>query len=148
MEGWYVKNLLLNRDNIRSRAYGEFVLYNDNVYDDYFSGITVDINVDDETYLDLLQMEVIIKLLDDRNLLSSREIDIINYVFDGKSVSDISRELKISRLTVLSTFKKLCAKLSQYLGSHFTNEGYLNYMIKKYKLDEEQTKTIRRILNK
>lgn len=143
MDGWYVKKLILDRDNIRSNVYSKL----DEISPDYYSGITIESTLDDDTYLDLLDVESRINELIKKGLLDKKEISVLKSIFDGKSYSDISREQNSARSTVTSIFNRTCTKISFYLGGHFTNDGFIEYLAEKYKLTDIEIEKLRRYIN-
>jgi DNA-binding CsgD family transcriptional regulator len=75
------------------------------------------------------------------------ELAILNYVTTNKSYTELEDLLGISRNTIAQYFKGICDRISFYLGSEFTDEGYLAYMKSKYKLTEKQTQQMRAHIN-
>lgn len=136
MSGWYVQKLLLDREKIRCGLFelGSFIHYND---DDRLD-VGVISNLESTTYSDLLTVEQKINELSSNNLLTKREVAIIKAVVSGDSFTKLADDLDVSRVTISSEFKNICAKIAFYLGEHFTDEGYQDYLRDKYDLSEEE----------
>lgn len=147
MSSWYVERLLLDRELIRARMFSteKDPMSREN-YLDSFANL-----LEDDTYLDLLSVEDKIQELIKNDLLSSQEIKILDLVLEGYTISDILQLDLLNRKTVHRVFKSLCGKIAFYLGGHFTDEGYINYMVNKYKsyfIDEEHVQMLVEYLNK
>ena len=128
---WYVESLLRNSESIKSGVVGSLVYDGDGDYGE-------SIDLDSDTYNDLLIVEDTVKKLTYSGYLNSTEISIIKLVYNSKSLLQISMELKLSRITVSKIFSKLCDKLAFFLGREFTDEGYLDYMREKYHLTSNE----------
>ena len=129
-EGWYVEFLLRNRDQIRSNIYSSYTK------DSFEPAYTLDLEDDDDN--NLLLVEKQIKSLIKDKKVSSRELKILRLVFKGKNIVDMEKEMGLSRLTISKAFSEVCAKIAYVLGGIFTNEGYIEYMVGKYNLDQAQ----------
>lgn len=145
MEGWYVRRLILDRSLIKSKIYTK--LDEDSFGNSFYEGEIIGSCLDDDTYIDLLDVESKIKELIDKKALSPREVAILNLILDGRSYSEISSSLKVHRMIITKTFNNLCSKLSYHLGDHFTNEGYINYFSRKYKLTPIENELLRRYIS-
>jgi hypothetical protein len=132
MSGWYVERLLLERQNIRDRLSS---VEDTHGYDEPSCLV---MNLDDDTYLDLLTVEAQLEKMIKENLVQDEELFIAQLVLSNKSYSQIEREHGISRITLAKVFKALCSRIAYYLGDHFTDEGFITYMQEKYDLMEEQ----------
>jgi len=144
MEGWYVRKLILDSIPIRSRIYSKA---DEDSWAHYYFEDSLPSSLEDDTYLDLLDVESKIKLLMDKKVITLKEKNILDLLLEGKSYSDTARSLRKSRLNIIHTFNNLCAKISYYLGDHFTNEGYIDYIIEKYKLDSNDIEILRRYIS-
>lgn len=166
MEGWYIRRLILDRDCIRSNVYSNSISIFDSdlpLWDlstnSYIPEVELDSLIDNDenlvndninrsdVYFDLLEIESKINLLIDNGTIKGDELTILNLIFDGDSFLSISRILNKSKPSVISTFRKICAKIAFFLGEYFTNEGYIDYMVNKYKLDSKQEDILRRYIN-
>jgi len=143
--GWYVEKLLLERDKIKANIFESTDIP---VYDEEeFEGISIRDNLESDLHLDLIEVERKIKELLDKKLLTDYEIMIINAVITGISYSSLAKELDISRVTIAKEFRGVCDKIAYYLGDHFTDEGYQEYMRDKYNLTEEDMMTVSLYMN-
>ena len=132
--GWYVEKLLLERDKIKANIFESTDIP---VYDEEeFEGISIRDNLESDLHLDLIEVERKIKELLDKKLLTDYEIMIINAVITGISYSSLAKE-----------FRGVCDKIAYYLGDHFTDEGYQEYMRDKYNLTEEDMMTVSLYMN-
>jgi DNA-binding CsgD family transcriptional regulator len=145
MPGWYVQRLLLERETIRGGLFevGSFISFDDE--DRLDVGVTS--NLESDLYSDLLTVEQKINELAVNNLLTIRETSIIKAVVTGESFTKLAEALDVSRVTISSEFKSICEKLAFYLGEHFTDEGYQDYLRDKYDLSEEEVLTLDLYMN-
>jgi hypothetical protein len=129
MSAWYVGRLLLDSISIRSKITE--------------GGISsTNLELDDDLYSDLLSVEMMINKLYKSKQLTEREINIINGLRMGISFRNLEKELKLSRHRIYIIFREVCTKIAFYLGEHFTDDGYVEYMTFKYCLDDEDIKCI------
>jgi hypothetical protein len=126
MSAWYVGRLLLDTVNIRSKI----------------TDISTNLELDDDLYSDVLSVEMAIDSLYEKGLLNKRELEIINRLRMGISFRNIEKDLKLSRPRIYHIFREICTKIAFYLGEHFTNEGYIEYMSYKYSLTDEDIECI------
>ena len=63
---------------------------------------------------------------------------LLNELIYGKTITQLSKEHGLSRVTTAMKIDALTDKLSMYLGGIYTDEGFLKYMQKKYRLNDEQ----------
>ncbi len=148
---WYVRQLLLNSDRVRSRVNKDIIFtskYDDDPYDE---GCEVDyiangFDYDNDNYLDLLSVEMKLKYLHDNNLLTKTDTDIMDGILLGKTFKAIGLELGIYEVGVSNFFSSICEKIGYLLGDHFTNEGYTDYLSNKYQLTDEQIEKLKRLL--
>lgn len=98
-------------------------------------------DLDSDQYNDLLLVEKAIKDLTEKGLLVEEDLDVIAEMtgdtpgFDSKP--------KSQKETMYKKFFSVCDRIAYFMGDYFTDEGYIEYMQKKYRLDEEQTNTMR-----
>jgi predicted DNA-binding protein YlxM (UPF0122 family) len=136
---WYVEQLFLNRNQIRTNIEYTHDMNKLKLIED---SILFDFN--DNAYSDLLSAELTLKELTEKDLLSEREIQIFNLLFAGElSFMAIAESLRIDKRVVYNDFKEVCNRVAFALGAHFTNEGYLEYLINKYNFTEEQIDKIK-----
>jgi hypothetical protein len=148
---WYVEFLLRNRAGIRSNI--ESKVLQDIVEPKSRYIVSIDeiecieepkytINLEDDVYNDLLIVERKVKELAQAKMLTKKELIILRKILDGKNIADIEDESGISRITVSKIFSALCDRIGYLLGGEFTDEGFLDYMKDKFKLDNEQLETL------
>lgn len=116
---WYVEVLLLNKDLIRAKQ-----------------------DITSDEYADLLLVESTIANFVSNNLLSDLELKVLDYVSNATPTIDIPKT-KLDRDTVSKIYKRVCNRISYKLGDYFTDDGYLNYLAKKYKLSEQDIKRVK-----
>lgn len=115
---WIVQTLLRDSVNIRSKS-----------------------EIESDSFTDLLFLEKKIDELFDKGVITDEELELIGY-FSGNT--KLGNELAYTdRRIVQRKFVALCAKIAYYLGGGFTDEGYLDYIQKKYNLNEEEVETLR-----
>lgn len=121
---WLVRDLIINSSKIKASE---------------------DINSD--SYLSLLALEQKIKDLYEKGILSKDELNLIVCVSNTINLSDVADKLGIHKVTVKIKFDKVCNKLAYYLGSYYTDLGYISYLENKYKLGiEDVNKLFKEIL--
>ena len=112
---WMVQHLLMNSELIHAQP-----------------------DFESDEYNNLLVVESKINDLIKKGLISKHEKKVIDMFSDGKSLGDLETLLGINRVTVSKVFKEACDKVSFSLGGAFTDSGYVDYMVEKYKLSEEE----------
>ena len=128
---WYIQTLLINKYKIKESIYIE----KNGKYD-----------LDSDIYNDLLIVERKIEELYRANLLSDFELKIINSISLETPYRKIGEELNCSVSLIRITFRQTCEKISFSIGGVFTDDGYLNYLIKKYRLTSQDAKKIDEIM--
>lgn len=96
-----------------------------------------DINSDE--FMDLMAVESKIKYLKDALILSDYDVKVIDYFSDGNIFTTSKRDFGVLRNTLSNDFVKICNKIAFYLGGYYTDNGYVEYIRNKYKLNEEDT---------
>lgn len=91
-----------------------------------------------DIYNDLITVESKLKELIDNGHISKDEIKIMNYILSGRTISQIERGENITRPTLLKKFSDVCSRVAFHLGGIFTDDGYLNMIIDKYNLTNEE----------
>ena len=132
---WLVENIILDRYAIRDSIYTE--------EDDLFN-----LNLDSDDYLTLLTVEEKIKELFNKNILTRLDVKVLEGLSEGKTYSELAKELRIYRTTVKTIFRSACEKIAFALGGEFTNEGLISSLVKKHKLNEEQTVSLREFIER
>jgi len=161
MSGWYVNTILRNSSKIRSDLYKESVqqtlfrhgtkdimsliyqLETDglNVEDEFLMGIILAPPIDagpesdDSAYDDLLSIEMTVKKLVKEGVLKEEELLALNALANGNSIREIAAKLKVVYLSAWQLVNDACSKIAFCLGDHFTDDGFIVYMINKYHLD-------------
>jgi hypothetical protein len=97
---------------------------------------TSDIESDD--FNDLIVIERKIKELFEDGIISEEELQLIEYVEDGKPLVDSKEAIGKNRISAAKDFNRLCDKIAFYVGGYFTNDGYIDYMKTKHNLNDEQ----------
>ena len=105
-----------------------------------------EVDIDSDSFSDLLSIEIMVSKLDKKGLISRREFVILQLIKSGFGFKQISELLEIDKRTVIQTYKGICAKLAFFLGDHFTDQGYLDYLSTKYHLDEDEIEILCKIL--
>ena len=138
--GWYVEQLLLDRDVIREAIRETNDINCLEMVDDYIA-----YNVDSDTYCDLLSVEMELSRLIKKGLISGLDLQVLNSILEGTPFSVIGAELNLGskRLSVNGIFKKICNGIAFVLGEHFTNDGYINYLQNKYDLNQDNIDKIK-----
>lgn len=149
---WIVQNLWNNRTRIKQKslasvgykgqaltlvpAYGVVSFPIDDLeigYDDPF--------IESDEFNDLLSVEKAIEELKDLNLLSNRDLEVLDREEDG----NYNRGNPF-RKTHSKHFSIICNRIAYYLGGYFTDEGYIDYLARNYRLDEDHKETLRRFM--
>jgi len=120
---WLVKNLVVNSERIR------------NSYD-----------IESPEYISLLTLESKIVELHKNGIISKDELDLLISISNLADLDIVSKNLNIHKLTVIRRFEKLANKLAYYLGSYYTNLGYVSYIAQKYNLNTEDTNKLMKFI--
>jgi len=112
---WYVSSLLKNSLSIKT-----------------------DSDFESDQYNDLLVIEKKIDELYKLGLISDDEIRLIEYISDGKPLVNSMDGFGKNRISSAIQFNKLCNKIAFFAGGYFTDDGYIEYMRRKYNLTDEQ----------
>jgi len=113
---WLVKNLVVNSTRIRDEA-----------------------NLESPDYISLLTLEFKIIELYKKDIIKQDELDLLVDISNLIDLDKVSEKLDIHKVTVIRRFERLANKLAYYLGSYYTNFGYVSYMVDKYNLDTDET---------
>jgi hypothetical protein len=155
MSGWYVRELLLNREVIRSELfssdgtndfvddYTEVPYVEDENCFDILSG-----SFDIDTYDDLLTIESQLKKLIESGEIKDIYIEIFQSVLEERDSSKIMDKYGISSWTIANILDRICGRIADDLGDYFTDEGYIEMLKNKYKLTEEQIKRVRKSMRR
>lgn len=100
-------------------------------------------DLESDQYNDLLLVEKAMSELLEKGVITSDDLILIDFFGSGNIPLDSRRELNKHRVTVARHFDAICERIAFYLGGYFTNDGYIDYMVNKYKLSEEQESTLR-----
>jgi hypothetical protein len=104
-------------------------------------------DIDSDEYNDLIVLEKKIKDLCNLKLISEKEMLIIEAMKSCKSSYQLEKDLNLDRITIYKIFNDVSDRLSYYLGSEYTDVGYLTYLKNKYKLTEEQLNKVIKFIN-
>lgn len=129
---WYVLQLLMSSDRIRSS------LYSDLGRTSAEGEAIQEFSLDSETYDDLLELESKIDDAIKKGLLTEEEKGILLVINESLPISTQSERTGKARLTISKNIDQLTNKLALILGGKYTNEGYLAYLKDKYTLSEEE----------
>ena len=147
---WIVQHLLSNRTSIRFKSNVFEKEYRDsptllNLSFD-FMGSNIGYNdqqINGDEFNDLLLVERAITELREKMVLSKRDEDIIKFVEDGNTAFSGKNPFKRGPDALIKDFELICERIAFYLGGYFTNDGYIEYMVEEYNLNEKQEKTVR-----
>ena len=133
MAGWYVEQLLLDREIIREAIKETNDMNCLEIVDDYVS-----YNTNSDTYCDLLSVEMELSRLIKKGLISGLDLRVLILILGGISFTEIGKRLNLGnkRLSAGGIFKKICSKVAFVLGEHFTNDGYIDYLQNKYNFNK------------
>lgn len=138
--GWYVEQLLLDREIIREAIKETNDMNCLEIVDD-----SISYNVNSDTYCDLLSVEMELSRLIKKGLISGLDLQVLTLILGGISFTEIGKRLNLGnkRLSAGGIFEKICGKVSFVLGEHFTNDGYINYLQDKYNFNESDLNKIK-----
>ena len=137
---WIIKNLILNKYNIERKIYDE------RHGKSYYDQGTVTIDFEDDEYNSLLKVESAICKLAETGYLDSAEITILTLLSKGYSYKEVGKKLNIGKSSIRTIFYSLCDRIAFHLGGEFTDDGYVEYMVNKYKLEEKEIAKLERII--
>jgi hypothetical protein len=145
MAGWYVEQLLLDREAIREAIKETNDMNCLEIVDDYIS-----YNVNSDTYCDLLSVEMELSRLIKKGLISGLDLQVLTLILGGISFSEIGNRLNLGnkRLSANGIFKNICSRIAFVLGEHFTNDGYIDYLQNKYNFNQDKVDKIKNKLFK
>jgi hypothetical protein len=140
---WIVQNLWNNRIKIKGKSReGGGIAYrldlmqgNASQLDEDKSGYD-DPFIENEEFNDLLMIERAVSELTELKLLSEQDLKIL---YDDK----VNYSTKAQKETYAKKLSYLCQRIAYYLGGYFTDEGYIHYLSKKYKLTEQEVEIVR-----
>lgn len=92
----------------------------------------------------LLTLESKLTELEKRERLSAEELELIEDLKQNKTITQMSKEKGLSRVTTSTKIDSLTEKLSMHLGGIYTDEGYLQYMKNTYDLYDGQVEALRK----
>lgn len=135
---WIVQSLWNNRDEIKNkykRSSGiltSFVaLYGvESEFDEDLASYEDPCTESDE-FNDLLIIEKAVSELRELGLLSEEDLDVL-YQAQQDGLNKNQKYWQNRKLYFV------CERIAYYLGGYFTDEGYINYLTKKYRLTPEQ----------
>ena len=143
---WYVKQLVREKPNIVSS------ISQSNITDNWFSedqmrysGINT-IFFDNECYNDLISVDMAFSSLYKSGAIDNISAYIISEYSEGYSIDDIAYKFNLSRQTIMKRISITCEKIAFYLGDHFTNYGYINYLVTKHNLSDKEAEQIKNII--
>lgn len=154
---WYVRRLLLDKDNIRESMNvvkeSSSGIYLDDTFDDlntYYGNKLLyydSFDFDSDMYLDLLTVEKKLEELIDKNLITKSEFKVLELVLSNKTISQIERDDSISRPTVMKKFYDICNRIAYHLGDYFTDDGFITYISDKYNLTDKQIEKLKNYIS-
>jgi len=121
---WIVERLLIDRYSIRSEH-----------------------SLESDTFNKLLFLEKKIKDLYNDGYVSIQEMEVINLLSSGYSITEISKINNKSRLTISNIFRNACNRVSFHLGGEYTDQGFLDEMQKNYSLTDVEIEKVRNRMN-
>jgi hypothetical protein len=121
---WYTGFLLKNRLEIRTNG-----------------------DIESDEFNDLIVIEKKIKSLYMADIISKEEMNLIDYVADGKPMANSKENYGKNRISLAKDFSSLCRKIAFYVGGQFTDDGYVDYMKNKHHLTEEQVQKLHDYMN-
>ena len=95
-------------------------------------------DIDSEEFNDLLILEVKLKQFRQSGKISEEDMDLI-HLYQGKPVIK-------NRANASNNFKDVARRLALSLGGKFTDDGYLNYMQRRYHLDQVSVEKLRKVI--
>ena len=143
---WIVQSLWNNRERIKNGTRRDIsILYtfatacSPSQLDEDRDGYE-DPSIEGDEFNDLLVIEKAVNELKELNLLSEQDIDIL---YGDREY----HKTKMNRDTHTKQYSLVCNRIAYYLGGYFTDEGYIQYLTRKYRLTEEQQETARLYMN-
>lgn len=82
-------------------------------------------DIESDTYNNAIMIEKVIDDMNDQNLISEFEHDILWAISAGYSYSEAARILNSHRLTISETFSKLTDRIAYILGGEFTDSALI-----------------------
>jgi len=142
---WITQLLWNNREQIKTKIHGEdrlanaFAMSYDEELNEEDMGYKESL-LDNDELNDLLMIEKAISELKDLQLFSEEDLEILYS-------SGISNKTRNQKYWYDKKLYSLCERIAYYLGGYFTDEGYIDYLTRKYKLTHEQQEVARNYMD-
>ncbi len=146
---WIIQSLLNSRERIKNKTYIPVELdylavgYLESVEENSENGHEPgyeDPSITSDEFNDLLDVESAIDTLVSMGRISKEELDIL-YLPAGVKTDLYDRH------TLSAKKKQICDRIAYFLGGYFTDDGYIEYMVDKYGLDQKQVETLTKYIN-
>ena len=131
---WYVKYLILNSEIYKSLKENDYY-YDEETSKPFF--IVKEKMFDSDVVDDILTIEIKINDMLKNGFMGQKEKRVVELLKKGKTYRQAGKELKMSKDSVRNLFNNLCDKIAFSLGGIYTDSGFIEYMMKKYNLTEE-----------
>lgn len=139
---WVVENIIERSLLIRAEVKNSLEVFDTEAYG-FIKLNGVDVSSCEDLYDDLLTVEMTIKKLYNYGIINDRQLEILNLKAEGQSFTQVAKKLGLHKQTIAKDFVQACRLISDYLGEHFTLNGYVDYITKKYKLNYQQRKKLK-----
>ena len=145
---WYVKELVINNHVFYSEILqiGEENINEDSAIN--LDSVFLEMDFNSDGYSDWLTISKTFEDLKNQNLVTKEEQEVYTNMSEGMALSQVAKKLEISQPTCNKIFNSIASKIAFILGEHFTDEGFISYMIEKYKLTQKQENKLRKIITK
>lgn len=117
---WIVERLLIDRNSIRSEH-----------------------SLESDTFNKLIFLEQKIGELYKSGYLSKKEMEVIELMSEGYSITEISKSSGRARSTIRNIFKNACNRISFHLGGYYTDQGFLQEMQDNYNLTDVEIEKVK-----
>ena len=94
----------------------------------------------------LISLEVKIDELRSKGLLNDEEDTLIAKLKEYYTVTELSKDLGLSRISTSTKIDRLMTKLALCLGGIYTDEGYSKHLAEVYDLNDVQTEQIKLLM--
>lgn len=94
--------------------------------------------IDSDEFNDLMSVETTIEKLYSLDILTEKELLIIQLFALGMLPFQMEKKLKLNRRTIAKIFEEITNKIAYTLGGVFTDEGYIDFLSKKYNLNDNK----------
>ena len=101
-----------------------------------------------DTYNHALSINVLIERLYKQDVISNKELLILNEVASGYSYAEIGSDIELDRKSVSKIFRRTCRKIGYILGGKFTDIGFAHDVASKHAFGHKELEQLDKFLQR